>query len=105
MNGASSEKKRSHDKVAELEMRIQQLELELTQAKEALQSETVERNRAQEQLGKSEEKFRTILESVSEGIVAIDATGRVVFVNARAEVLFGYEPMELIGQPVEILLP
>ena len=78
MNGASSEHKRSRDKATELEMRIQQLNLELTQTKEALQSEIVERNRAQEQLVKSEEKFRTFLESVSEGIVAIDATGRVV---------------------------
>src|SRR5687767_13815446 len=88
MNGASSEQKRAHDRVAELEMRIQQLELELTQAKESLRSETVERNRAQEQLTESEEKFRTTLESVSEGIVATDATGRVVFVNARAEAMF-----------------
>ena len=39
MNGASSEQKRSHDKVTELETRIQELDLELTQAKEALQSE------------------------------------------------------------------
>ena len=48
MNGLSSKQKRSH--VTELEMRIQQLDLELTKAKEALQSETVERIRAQEQL-------------------------------------------------------
>ena len=86
-------------------MRIQQLDLELTKAKEALQSETVERIRAQEQLSKSEEKFRTFLQSVSEGIVGTDESGRVVFVNARAEAMFGYDAMELIGQPVEILLP
>ena len=103
MNGLSSKQKRSH--VTELEMRIQQLDLELTKAKEALQSETVERNRAQEQLTKSEEKFGTFLQSVSEGIVGTDESGRVVFVNARAEAMFGYDAMELIGQPVEILLP
>ena len=105
MNGLSSKQKRSHDKVTELEMRIQQLDLELTKAKEALQSETVERIRAQEQLSKSEEKFGTFLQSVSEGIVGTDESGRVVFVNARAEAMFGYDAMELIGQPVEILLP
>jgi PAS domain S-box-containing protein len=105
MNGASSEQKRPHDKVTELEMRIQQLDLELTKAQEALQSETVERIRAQEQLSKGEEKFGAFLQSVSEGIVGTDESGRVVFVNARAEAMFGYDAMELIGQPVEILLP
>ncbi|MCI0623287.1 MAG: PAS domain S-box protein [Acidobacteria bacterium] len=96
---------RSQGEVTELLLRIQQLDLELTKTKEALQSETVERIRAQEQLSKSEEKFGTFLQSVSEGIVGTDESGRVVFVNARAEAMFGYDLMELIGQPVEILLP
>ena len=91
MNGLPSKQKRSQDKVTELEMRIHQLDLELTKAKEALQSETVERIRAQEQLSKSEEKFGTFLQSVSEGIVGTDESGRVVFVNARAEAMFGYD--------------
>jgi hypothetical protein len=105
MNRASSEQKRSRDRVTELEMRLQELTLELTRTQEALQFETVERDRAQERLAKSEEKFLAFLESAPEGIVAIDASGRMVLVNARTETLFGYDRMELIGQPIEILLP
>jgi PAS domain S-box-containing protein len=37
--------------------------------------------------------------------VIVDADGKVVFVNTRAQTLFGYEPHELLGQSVEVLLP
>ena len=48
---------------------------------------------------------RALLESVSDSIVVVDDEGRIVLVNGRAEVMFGYERAELIGQPVEVLIP
>jgi PAS domain S-box-containing protein len=47
----------------------------------------------------------TYLESAPIGVVVIDQTGKIRIVNAKAEELFGYERTELIGQPLEILLP
>jgi len=42
---------------------------------------------------------------VPDGIIVVDAEGRVVEVNREAEALFGYARDELLGQPVETLLP
>ncbi len=46
-----------------------------------------------------------ILESLPDAVVAADRGGRIVFVNALAEELFGYRSGELIGQPVHTLWP
>jgi len=49
--------------------------------------------------------FVALLEAAPDAMVCMAADGRVVLVNAQAERLFGYERAELIGQPVEILVP
>jgi PAS domain S-box-containing protein len=48
---------------------------------------------------------RAVLESASEGIVIANRAGTIVMVNARTEALFGYTRHELIGQPLEMLVP
>ena len=46
-----------------------------------------------------------LADHVSEGFLVADRSGRIVRINAPAELLFGYEPEELQGQPVELLFP
>jgi PAS domain S-box-containing protein len=48
---------------------------------------------------------RTLLDLSPDATVVVDASGTVVFANAQIAETFGYEPAELIGQPVEKLLP
>ena len=53
----------------------------------------------------SEAYFKTILESAPDALVIIDDQGKMTIVNGQAERMFGYEREEMLGQPVEMLLP
>jgi PAS domain S-box-containing protein len=53
----------------------------------------------------AEELFRAAVEASPSGTVLLDPDARIVLVNAHIEKLFGYGREELIGQPVEVLLP
>jgi protein-histidine pros-kinase len=64
-----------------------------------------DQKRAEEALRKSEEKFRAFVESAPDAIVIIDPDGRITLVNAQTEKLFGFPRRELLGRPVESLLP
>src|SRR5579859_2055007 len=46
-----------------------------------------------------------LLESAPDAIVIVNRTGRIAFVNSHTERMFGYAPHELLGEPVEILVP
>lgn len=52
-----------------------------------------------------EARFRDLLESMPDGIVMVNSTGRIVFSNSQAENLFGYPSGYLRGQQIEVLLP
>jgi hypothetical protein len=46
-----------------------------------------------------------LLEAAPDAMVCVDGDGRIALVNAQAERLFGYGREELVGQPVELLVP
>ncbi len=54
---------------------------------------------------KAEQKFRGLLEAAPDAMVIVGRDGRITLVNSQMEHLFGYTRDELIGQPVEILVP
>ena len=53
----------------------------------------------------SEERYRVVTQAASDGIVTIDETGAVIFVNAAMERIFGHAASELVGQPLTQLMP
>ena len=53
----------------------------------------------------SEERFRHVVEATPNAIIMVGADGTVQMVNAEVERVFGYARDELLGKPVEILLP
>jgi len=50
-------------------------------------------------------RAEALLESAPDPVVIVDRKGRIAVVNARVEAVFGYPRAELLGQPVEMLIP
>jgi diguanylate cyclase (GGDEF)-like protein/PAS domain S-box-containing protein len=61
--------------------------------------------RLDDELRKSEARYRTILDTAFEAIVTITPDGIVSWFNSGAERIFGYRADEVIGQPVTLLMP
>src|SRR6266446_3897453 len=53
----------------------------------------------------AEEKFRLVLDAAPNAMVMVDSAGVINFANAPTATVFGYSLGELIGQPIEILIP
>jgi formate hydrogenlyase transcriptional activator len=64
-----------------------------------------ERRDAEERLRTSENRFRSLFESSPDAIVVTDHHGKIAEVNGQVERFFGYKRGELIGQPIETLVP
>lgn len=63
------------------------------------------RPQLEERLRASEARWRAIVDSAVDGIVVIDAAGRIEAINPAAERLFGYTEAEALGRNVSILMP
>ena len=50
-------------------------------------------------------RFESLLEAVPDALVGMDQEGVIRFVNRQTETLFGYDRDDLVGQPIELLLP
>lgn len=57
------------------------------------------------ELRASEMKFKGLLESAPDAIVIVNKEGIIQIVNAESKRMFGYSESELLGKPVEILIP
>lgn len=57
------------------------------------------------QIRKREEQFRSVLESTPDGMLIVDASGKITLVNQPLEEMFGYKREELLGQTIEKLVP
>ncbi|MCA1442449.1 PAS domain S-box protein [Ensifer sp. IC4062] len=64
-----------------------------------------QRKQQEQALGQSEERYRTLAETATDVILAIDQTSKILFVNGAVEKIFGYSPAEIAGQKITVLMP
>ena len=65
----------------------------------------MERHRTQQALRENEERFRLMTETAHDAIFTIDEQSTITFCNRAVERMFGYTPEEMIGQPLEMIIP
>ena len=64
-----------------------------------------ERKRAEEAARAAKVRFEGILEIAQDAIISVDSTQRIILFNQGAEKVFGYTQAEIIGRPLDLLLP
>ncbi|WP_267223234.1 response regulator [Dyella silvae] len=81
-----------------------QAELTAQQAVD-LKEQTIELEAQKETIAAAKAWYRGIIDSAPDGILIVDKDGRILLVNPKLEAIFGYASGELIGTPVERLVP
>jgi PAS domain S-box-containing protein len=89
----------SINRQARLALAVRQRTDELAQVNEALQRDIGERQRAEAALSEREKQYRSIFESISDGLLIYDLDGRLVDFNLAAARMHGYSPEEFHGVP------
>ena len=70
-----------------------------------ISEDITEREQVENALCESEARLHGIIELAMDAIITVDEDQRVVVYNAMAEKVFGWAPSEIIGQPMDVLLP
>jgi PAS domain S-box-containing protein len=89
----------------ELEVRVAERTSELIAINQRLQDELSDRLQTQEALQKSEALFAGIVGIADDAIITIDTNQCITLFNQGAEKIFGYMAAEVLGKPLDLLLP
>ena len=90
---------------SQLDRRVAQRTAELAAANEELRKEIANRKHAEEDLRASVEKHRVIVETANDAVVSMDETGAILLANPATSRIFGYDPIEIVGKPLTMLMP
>jgi diguanylate cyclase (GGDEF)-like protein/PAS domain S-box-containing protein len=65
----------------------------------------IEAARLYEAQRKADARYREVLQMAADGVISLDEQRRIVIFNSAAERLFGYSAAEILGKPLDLLLP
>src|SRR5687768_5305987 len=71
----------------------------------AMITDRTEHRAAEDALRRSEEQYRQIVETTTDGIITVDHEGKILFVNKRLAEMLGYQPPEMVGKPATSFMP
>lgn len=83
-----------------LEEKVHERTRDLEAANERLLTEIETRKWTEAELRKSEERYRLLIDTMSEGLELTDAQGVITYVNQRLCEMLGYHSYEMVGQPM-----
>jgi PAS domain S-box-containing protein len=89
----------------ELDERVAQRTREINHTNNKLRKEIAERKRAEDEVKRSEARYRVVVETASDAVISMDESGVIILANAATKRVFGFEPAELIGRPLTTLMP
>src|SRR3984885_12564714 len=90
---------------SELDRRVAQRTTELAAANEELRKGIADRKHAEEDLRTSEEMHRVIVEAANDAVISMDENGAILLANPATRRIFGYDPVEIVGKPMTMLMP
>ena len=64
-----------------------------------------DRKKIEDELRQSSERYRVVVETASDAVISMDQTGTILLANPATARVFGYNPAELIGKPLTLLMP
>lgn len=70
-----------------------------------MMKDITERKRAAEKPQESEARLRGFLAASPDAIIVVDESGQIVVASQRTENIFGYKPEEVVGKPLDVLVP
>ncbi|HVZ43711.1 MAG TPA: PAS domain S-box protein [Ramlibacter sp.] len=67
--------------------------------------DVTERMEAEQEQTRLAARLSGLLEAAMDGIITIDESQRIIFYNRSAEKIFGWSPVQVIGRPLDMLMP
>lgn len=77
--------------------------LQLEETNRTLIREAEERKRTQAELARSEEKYRSLMETVADPVIVYDQEGKVAYVNQAFSDVFGWTRQEVLGRELDFV--
>jgi PAS domain S-box-containing protein len=90
-------------RAARVERLVKERTVELATANQDLARQIEERDRAEEALKESEERYRTLMEESADAVIVYDARGHVTYLNPAFQRTFGWSQEELLGKRIEFV--